>query len=80
MFENLCDIEEFWLVVLNDTGVGRDADLAVGKGIERLKGLVGVDTSRQKDMNFDIFCRAVFQPGDADFALLVSLENRIAQA
>ena len=80
MFDHLVDIEKFWLVVLNDTGIGRDADLAVGKGIECLKGLVGVDTSRQKDMNFDIFRRAVFQPGDADFTLLVRLEDRIAQA
>ena len=38
--QHVADGEELWLVVLDDATVGRDVDLAVGKGIEGVDGLV----------------------------------------
>ena len=80
VLENLADPEKAGLVVLNNAGVGGDADLAVGEGIECLEGLVGVDSCGKIDMDLDILCGAVLKSRDSDLALLVRFEDGVAEA
>ena len=78
--QNFGDAEEAGFVVLNDTGIRRDADFAIGKGVERLQGLVGVDPGGQEDADLDMLGGAVLDFGDAHFALVDRFEHRIDEA
>ena len=74
------DAEEARFVVLNDTGIRRDADFAIGEGVERLQGLVGVDAGGKEDTDLDMLGGAVLDLGDADLALVDCLENGVDEA
>ena len=49
MLEHIAHGEEARLIVLDDTAVGRDVDLAVAEGIECVHGLVGRGSGSQMD-------------------------------
>ena len=80
VFEDFGDAEEAGFVVLDDAGVRRDADLAVAEGVEGLQGGVGVDPGGKMDADLDVLGGAVLDLGDAHLALLVRLEDGIAEA
>ena len=54
MAQHIAHGEEARLVVLDDTAVGRDVDLAVAEGIECVHGLVGRGSGSQMDEDFHV--------------------------
>jgi hypothetical protein len=75
VLQNLGDAEEPRFVILDDAGVGGDANLAIGESIECLQHLIGVDPGREVDMNLDVLGGAIFKSRDAYFSLLVGFED-----
>ena len=79
MFQHLADRHEMGLVVHDDAAVRRDADLAVGEGIERVDRLVGRDARRQMHQDFDVARRVVVDLLYLDFAFVVGFQYRVNQ-
>ena len=75
--QHLADGEEAGLAVVDDAAVGRDADLAVGAGIECVDGLVGADTGLQVDEDLHAGGRHVLDLADFDFPLLGSFQDAV---
>ena len=69
--------QETGLALVDDAAVGRDADLTVGAGIQRVDGLVAAGARGQVDEYFHARCRQVFHLPDLYLALLGSLQNAV---
>ncbi len=78
--QNVANCQEMWFVVIDDATVGRDADLAVCKGIEGIDGLVGRDTRRKLYVDFHILRSDIVYFFYFYFPLVVRLQDRIYHA
>ena len=61
VFEDFCDAEKLRLVVLDDTGVGRNADFTVGESVKCLEGLIGIDAGGEVDVYLDVLRGAILE-------------------
>ena len=75
--QHLADGEEAGLAVVDDAAVGRDADLAVGAGVERVDGLVGAGARLQMDENLHAGGRHVLHLAHLDLTLLGSFQDGV---
>ena len=66
-----------WFVILDHTAVRRDADLAIGKGIQGINGLVGRDTRSQMHQNLHLPSGIIIHLLDLDLSLLVGFQDGI---
>jgi len=62
-------------VILNNTGIGRYRNLAIGKSIQRIDGFIGRHSGSQMYQNLYIFCCIVVDLFDFYFSLLVGFDN-----
>ena len=67
--------EELRLVVGDDAAVGRDVDLAVGEGVEGVKGLVGRDAGSEMHLYLHLGGGVVVHLARLDLAFLYGLED-----
>ena len=72
--------EEVRLPFVDDAAVGRDADLAVGEGVERVDGLVGRGARRQVYQYLYAAGGEVLHFADFDFPLLAGFHDGVAYA
>ena len=73
--QELADSREEWLLFVDDAAVGRDADFAVGEGIECVNGFVGGNTRGKRQTDVRSGCRHIIDTADTDLALFDSLED-----
>lgn len=78
-FDEFVDRKESGFVVVDDDGVWGERNFAVGEGVERLYGLVGVDAWGEMDENFDLSGGIVFDTKDFDFALFIGGDDGVHQ-
>ena len=72
--------EELGALLVDDAAVGRDRDLAVGKGVKRVDRLVARRAGREVHQYFHAGGRVVVHLADFDFPLVVGFENAVDQA
>lgn len=72
--QHVAHAEEVGFVVVDDAAVGRDADLAVGEGVERVDGLVRRYARGQMYENLHLGGRVVIDLANLYLALLGSLQ------
>ena len=78
--EYLTHSEELRVIVSHHAAIGRDGDLATGKGVERIDRLVGRDAARQLDLDISLRCGLVVDLLDLDLPRLVRLQDRVDEA
>ena len=78
--EYLTHGEELRVIVSHHAAIGRDRDLAAGKGVERIDRLVGRDAARQLDLDIGLRCGLVIDLLDLDLPGLVRLQDRVDEA
>ena len=71
---------EVRMTVLDHTGIGRDGNLAVGEGVERVDGLVGRDVVLQLDHDLHAVRRHVVHLLDLDLSLVAFADDGVDQA
>ena len=72
--EHVAHAEELGLLVVDDAAVGRDADLAVGEGIEGVERLVAADARSEVNKDLHLGGGVVIDLADFDFSLLAGLQ------
>ena len=80
VYQQVAHGKELRFVVLDDAAVRRDANLAVGKGIERIERLVAADARHELHLNLDACRRQVVYVACFDLALLDGFLNTVYQA
>ena len=77
MAQHIAHREETRFVVFNHTAVGRNINLAIAEGIERIDGLVGRHTWRQMHLNFHLSRRVVVHTFGLNLPLINGFQNAI---
>ena len=65
------------MLVDDDAGIGRDGDLTICEGIERVNGLVGRNARIQVNHDFALFGGVVVDFLNLDFAFIVALHDAL---
>ncbi len=78
-FDEVVDGDEAGFVVVDDDSVRGEGEFAVGKCVEGLDGLVGVDARGQVDQDFDFSGGVVFDAEDFDFTLFIGGNDGVHQ-
>ena len=77
VLQDLGNRHEVRAAFVNDAGIGRDADLAIGKPEKGLAGHLGIGSGGKVDKNFDILGGIILDPGDLNFAFVVGIDDGI---
>ena len=75
--QHIADRKETRLLLVNHTTVGRDADFAVGTGIEGIYGLVAAGSRRQVNQNLCLVSRQILHVTYLYLALLVGFQDTL---
>ena len=75
--QNLAHTNKAGLLVADNTGIGRDTNLAIGKGIECINGLVGRLITRHLDYQLNILGCVIVNVANLNLTSLVCFDNRL---
>lgn len=75
--QQIAGAKELRLIVGDNTGVGRDAHLAIGEEVERVDGLIRRDAGGELDVELYILGGIIRYALDLDLAAVVSLQDAI---
>ena len=77
--QNLVHRHKMRLLIDDHAGIGRDGDLTITEGIERINGYVRGNARRQINLNLNLSRCIVYYLFDLDFAFVIGFENGLDQ-